>query len=90
MENTRLHLTIVCIIGVYDTLQVLKEESDTLQESLSQFSQWVQYKLASVEEEMDICKVIYSLHGSLSKVYTICLYIPSSHPLYRIHKQLKK
>ena len=74
MKNTRLHLTIVCIIGVYDTLQVLKEESDTLQESLSQFSQWVQYKLASVEEEMDLCKVIYSLHGSLSKVYTISAY----------------
>ncbi|XP_003385245.1 PREDICTED: uncharacterized protein LOC100637034 [Amphimedon queenslandica] len=47
--------------------KVLKEESDVLCESLSQFSQWVQYKLSSVEEEMDICKVIYSLHGSLSK-----------------------
>lgn len=49
------------------TLKQLQDESVILKEGLSQFSQWVQQKISVVEEDMDICKVIYSLHGSLAK-----------------------
>jgi vacuolar-type H+-ATPase subunit I/STV1 len=49
-------------------LKTLQDECEGLKESLKQFSQWAQHKIASVEEEMDICKVVYSLQGSLSEV----------------------
>jgi hypothetical protein len=48
-------------------LKTLQDECEGLKESLKQFSQWAQHKIASVEEEMDICKVVYSLQGSLSE-----------------------
>lgn len=48
--------------------KALKNECALLKSSLKQFHQWVNAKLRGVQEEMDICKVIYSLHGSLSQV----------------------
>ena len=48
--------------------EALEKECTLLKSSLKQFHQWVNSKLRSVQEEMDICKVIYSLHGSLSQV----------------------
>ena len=48
----------------------LEKECALLKSNLKQFHQWVNAKLRSVQEEMDICKVIYSLHGSLSQVCT--------------------
>lgn len=49
-------------------IKALEKECTMLKSSLKQFHQWVNTKLRSVQEEMDICKVIYSLHGSLSQV----------------------
>lgn len=49
--------------------QELRQEAATLRQSLSELSQWIQQKIRTIEEEMDVCKVIYSLHGSLSQVY---------------------
>ena len=52
-------------------VKTLEEECTQLKSSLKQLHQWVNAKLRSVQEEMDICKVIYSLHGSLSQVGTL-------------------
>lgn len=49
-------------------IEALEKECTLLKSNLKQFHQWVNSKLRSVQEEMDICKVIYSLHGSLSQV----------------------
>lgn len=51
--------------------EALEKECTLLKSSLKQFHQWMNSKLRSVQEEMDICKVIYSLHGSLSQEATI-------------------
>lgn len=48
--------------------QELQQEAIQLRQSLSEFSHWIQQKMQTIEEEMDVCKVIYSLHGSLSQV----------------------
>ena len=48
----------------------LEKECALLKSNLKQFHQWDNAKLRSVQEEMDICKVIYSLHGSFSQVCT--------------------
>lgn len=50
---------------------MLREETEILHESLSQFSDWVQQKISVLEEDMDLCRIVYSLHGSLSKVILI-------------------
>lgn len=50
--------------------KALEKECTLLKSNLKQFHQWVNAKLRGVQEEMDICKVIYSLHGSLSQVTT--------------------
>ena len=48
-----------------------------LRESLAEFSRWVRGKLEGMEENMDIFRVIYSLHRSLSQVsnlqYTVSI-----------------
>ena len=47
--------------------QSLQLECVLVRESLSQLSGWVRERLRSAEEDMDIFRVIYSLHGSLSQ-----------------------
>ncbi len=49
-------------------LQNLQAESNTLRDGLSEFTLWVRQKIQLVEEDIDVCRVIYSLHGSLSQV----------------------
>ena len=39
-----------------------------LQQRLSDFSRWVRQKIQQIEEDIDVCRVIYNLHGSLSQV----------------------
>ena len=48
--------------------QELDAEKLSLKESFSHFTHWVYDKLNSVEEEMDICKVVYTFHSSVSQV----------------------
>ena len=57
----------------YHALQVLQTECSVLRDSLSEFTRWVRQKVQVVEEDMDIFKVVYSLHGSLSQVTAIVL-----------------
>ena len=52
-------------------MQVLQTECSVLRDSLSEFTRWVRQKIQLVEEDMDIFKVVYSLHGSLSQVCVI-------------------
>ena len=47
-----------------------------LRESLAEFSRWVRGKLEGMEENMDIFRVIYSLHRSLSQVSNLPVYRP--------------
>lgn len=47
--------------------KVLEGECSVLEEGLAQFSLWTRHKLQQLEEDLDIFKVVYSLHGSLSK-----------------------
>ena len=54
------------------SLQSLHVECGVLRDALSEFSRWVRSKLSTIEEDMDIFKVIYSLHGSLSQVRSVC------------------
>ena len=56
--------SVFCVVS----MQSLQLESCVLKESLSEFSWWTRHKLQLLEEDMDIFKVIYSLHGSLSQV----------------------
>ena len=56
-----------------DPLQSLHLECGVLRDALSEFSHWVRGKLGRMEENMDIFRVIYSLHGSLSQV---CCLLP--------------
>ena len=39
-----------------------------LRDSLTEFTRWVRQKVQLIEEDMDIFRVVYSLHGSLSQV----------------------
>jgi hypothetical protein len=43
-----------------------------LNNSLSEFSRWARKKIHLVEEDIDMCRVIYTLHGSLSQVSPSC------------------
>ncbi len=47
---------------------MLHTESTVLKEGLSEFSIWTRQKIQLFEEDMDIFKVVYSLHASLSQV----------------------
>lgn len=49
-------------------MQVLQTECSVLRDGLGEFTRWVRQKIQLVEEDMDIFKVVYSLHGSLSVV----------------------
>ena len=60
-------LNLLSIHTLFDP-QVLRTECSVLRESLSEFTRWVRQKIQLVEEDMDIFKVVYSLHGSLSQV----------------------
>jgi len=51
-----------------NTIKALHAECTQLTSGINQFKQWVNKKMRDMQEEMDICKVIYTLHGSLSKV----------------------
>ena len=62
-------------------IEALEKECTLLKSNLKQFHQWVNSKLRSVQEEMDICKVIYSLHGSLSQVASN---VAKYNPIYTI------
>ena len=48
--------------------QSLQTECSVLRDSLSDFSHWTRHKLQLMEDDLDIFRVVYSLHGSLSKV----------------------
>ena len=48
-------------------IQALQLECSILHEALNEFSRWVRGKLENMEESMDVFRVIYSLHGSLSQ-----------------------
>ena len=48
--------------------QSLQMECSVLRDSLSDFSHWTRQKLQLLEDDLDIFRVVYSLHGSLSKV----------------------
>ena len=39
-----------------------------LSSGLSEFSRWARQKLQLVEEDIDVCRIVYTLHGSLSQV----------------------
>ena len=54
--------------NVQNTITALQTECTQLTSGFNQFKQWVNKKMRDMQEEMDICKVIYTLHGSLSKV----------------------
>ena len=49
-------------------VQSLQGECSVLREALTEFSHWVRGKLGNMEENMEIFRIIYSLHGSLSQV----------------------
>ena len=48
--------------------QSLKDECRSLQAELGEISKVVKNNLQKFEDDLDVCKVIYTLHGSLSKV----------------------
>ena len=49
-------------------LQEIKKEQDVLQTGLNAFKEWVEQKLQSVGDDIDSCRVVYSLYGSMSQV----------------------
>jgi hypothetical protein len=51
--------------------ECLQLECGVLRESLAEFSRWVRGKLERMEENMDIFRVIYSLHRSLSQEQSV-------------------
>ncbi|XP_065883418.1 uncharacterized protein MCAP_0864-like [Dysidea avara] len=57
--------------NVQNTITALQTECTQLTSGFNQFKQWVNKKMRDMQEEMDICKVIYTLHGSLSKEATL-------------------
>lgn len=61
---------IILIVMQSPPEQLLKAECLVLKEGLSEFSLWIRQKMQLMEEDMDIFKVVYSLHGSLSQVYS--------------------
>jgi hypothetical protein len=69
-----------------------KKESESLQlecvvlrDALSEFSRWVRGKLGRMEENMDIFRVIYTLHGSLSQEQSVLQDLQS-----RLHQMEQK
>ena len=56
--------------------QSLEEECGELRDSLAELSRWVRGKLGGLEENMDIFRIIYSLHSSLSQASNLRVYRP--------------
>ena len=53
---------------LYLTVQEIQVEHDVLKTGMEAFSTWTRQRLQSVEEDIDVCRVVYSLHGSMSQV----------------------